>query len=278
MSKKMHNEILLARTIQQNFLWSDKPFSMGQAWIDLLLLAEWGDKDIVSKGEIVHLKRGQVGRSILWLADRWGWSRKRVTHFLKILEMQKMATTDSTTKGTTITIENYNKYQFDGTTEDTTEVTPEEQQKNTSKEIKEIKENNKEKNTSYSKRKTELPLRKQIPPTVEMVKTYCEERHNGIDAEYFCDFYTSKNWMVGKDKMKDWQASVRTWEKNNKTLHPEAVDQAKVEEGRRAQEENEKRLEEEHRKEMENLKKERPDLWEMSDDEVAQIAKKKLGM
>ena len=51
-----------------------------------------------------------------------------------------------------------------------------------------------------------------IPPTVEEVKAYCEERHNGIDGQVFCDFYASKNWMVGKSKMKDWRAAVRTWE------------------------------------------------------------------
>jgi len=54
------------------------------------------------------------------------------------------------------------------------------------------------------------------PPTLEKVKNYCEERNNGIDAQYFIDFYTSKNWFVGKTKMKDWQASVRTWEKRQK--------------------------------------------------------------
>ena len=120
---KMDNEILLARTIQQNFVWSDKPFAMGQAWIDLLMLAEWKDKDVIAKGSIVHLKRGQVGRSILWLAERWGWDRKRVRRFLKILETQKMATTESTTKGTIITIENYDKYQFQGTTDEPTDGT-----------------------------------------------------------------------------------------------------------------------------------------------------------
>lgn len=114
---KMDNEILLSRAIQQNFLWSDKPFTMGQAWIDLLMLAEWKDKDVISKGSIVHLKRGQVGRAILWLAERWGWDRKRVARFLKILETQKMATTESTTKGTIITIENYDKYQLNGATD-----------------------------------------------------------------------------------------------------------------------------------------------------------------
>jgi hypothetical protein len=55
-----------------------------------------------------------------------------------------------------------------------------------------------------------------IPPTVEMVREYCNERKNDIDPENFVDFYTSKGWKIGKDKMKDWQATVRTWEKNRK--------------------------------------------------------------
>lgn len=54
-------------------------------------------------------------------------------------------------------------------------------------------------------------------PTLEEVKEYCEERNNGIDAETFINFYESKGWMVGKNKMKDWKASVRTWEKSRNT-------------------------------------------------------------
>ena len=54
-------------------------------------------------------------------------------------------------------------------------------------------------------------------PTLEEVKEYCEERNNGIDAEMFINFYESKGWMVGKNKMKDWKASVRTWEKSRNT-------------------------------------------------------------
>ena len=52
-----------------------------------------------------------------------------------------------------------------------------------------------------------------IPPTVQEVDAYCKERNNGIDAQSFVDFYSSKGWMIGKNKMKDWKASVRTWEK-----------------------------------------------------------------
>ena len=52
------------------------------------------------------------------------------------------------------------------------------------------------------------------PPTVEEVKAYCLERKNKVDPQKFVDFYACKGWMVGKNHMKDWKASVRTWEKN----------------------------------------------------------------
>lgn len=52
------------------------------------------------------------------------------------------------------------------------------------------------------------------PPSVEQVEKYCLERNNGIDAQSFVDFYDSKGWMIGKNKMKDWKAAVRTWERS----------------------------------------------------------------
>lgn len=54
------------------------------------------------------------------------------------------------------------------------------------------------------------------PPTLDEVEQYCLERANGIDAQTFIDFYESKGWMIGKNKMKDWKAAVRTWERKNK--------------------------------------------------------------
>ena len=59
-------------------------------------------------------------------------------------------------------------------------------------------------------------------PTLVEVKNYCILRKNNIEAEAFIDFYESKNFMIGKNKMKDWKACVRTWEsrekKNPKTM------------------------------------------------------------
>ena len=54
------------------------------------------------------------------------------------------------------------------------------------------------------------------PPTLEEVEAYCRERGNCVNAQRFIDFYTSNGWMVGKTKMKDWKASVRTWEQEDK--------------------------------------------------------------
>ena len=53
------------------------------------------------------------------------------------------------------------------------------------------------------------------PPTLEDVKAYCIERGNNVDAQRFIDYYTANGWKVGKNPMKDWKASVRTWERNS---------------------------------------------------------------
>lgn len=52
------------------------------------------------------------------------------------------------------------------------------------------------------------------PPTLEEVTRYCEERGNLVDPKQWFDYYTSNGWMVGRNRMRDWRAAVRTWEKN----------------------------------------------------------------
>lgn len=54
-----------------------------------------------------------------------------------------------------------------------------------------------------------------IPPTAEEVRRYCQENNYSVDAERFVDFYECKGWMVGKNKMKNWKAAVRTWVRQN---------------------------------------------------------------
>lgn len=53
------------------------------------------------------------------------------------------------------------------------------------------------------------------PPTLDDVSAYIRERGSNVDAQRFLDFYTAKGWIVGKNRMKDWKAAVRTWEKRD---------------------------------------------------------------
>lgn len=74
--------------------------------------------------------------------------------------------------------------------------------------------------TDTEKEKTRAKPKRFVPPTPDQVKAYCRERNNRVDAERFVDFYASKGWMVGKTKMRDWKASVRTWERSEVPAEP----------------------------------------------------------
>lgn len=60
-----------------------------------------------------------------------------------------------------------------------------------------------------------------IKPTTQEIADYCKERGNNVSPSTFFDFYESKGWLIGKTKMKDWKAAVRTWEKNNQARTPQ---------------------------------------------------------
>ena len=88
-------------------------------------------------------------------------------------------------------------------------------------------------------------------PTLEEVEEYCRERNNGIDAETFVNFYESKGWLVGKTKMKDWRACVRTWEK--KSIHIIAKEEKPIPDWFDKQLEVESELSEEDRRFIEEV-------------------------
>ena len=70
-----------------------------------------------------------------------------------------------------------------------------------------------DKDIEIEKRENRENRKRFIPPTLEEVTNYCYERGNNIDPQQFIDYYTSNGWLVGKNKMKDWKACIRTWEK-----------------------------------------------------------------
>lgn len=114
----MSGWIKIHRSITGNPLWTDKPFSRGQAWIDILLRVNYEDKEIMLGGNITNVKRGSFITSELKLMDRWGWSKKKVRAFLSLLENENMIVRYATQKGTTITVVNYSIYQDFGTAQE----------------------------------------------------------------------------------------------------------------------------------------------------------------
>jgi len=64
------------------------------------------------------------------------------------------------------------------------------------------------------KRREEKRRKESIKPSLQDVKSYISEKNFSLNAEEFFDFYESKNWMIGKNKMKDYKAAIRNWERN----------------------------------------------------------------
>ena len=139
--------IKLNRQIQDHWIWSNHEYAF--AWIDLLLLVNHESRKIMVNGIPTVIKRGQTLTSIKKLAARWGWGRNTVYRFLNALERDKMVTRVGTSNGTTLTIENYGKFQDKGntngtpnrTSNETTGGTSDGTQTRKNKNEKEIKEN-----------------------------------------------------------------------------------------------------------------------------------------
>jgi len=85
--------------------------------------------------------------------------------------------------------------------------------------------------TSYTKEN--IKEKKFQKPKVEEIQSYCKEIGANINAEQFYDYYESKGWMIGKNKMKDWKAAVRTWKRNNSSSSNKSVANEFLELGRK---------------------------------------------
>jgi len=210
----MDGWIKLYRKISDNKLWTCEKFTRGQAWIDLLLLANHSYGYFFVRDHKIEVQRGEVGWSENKLAVRWKWSRSKLRNFLKQLEKEQQVKQRKSHSYSIIEIINYEIYQEkeqqDVQQKDNRKTT-ERQQKNTNKKNKEEIKN--EKNI--------------IPPAKNLVIEYCQQRKNNVDVNRWYNFYESKGWMIGKNKMKDWQAAIRTWEDEKDDEFNKAIREAR---------------------------------------------------
>lgn len=129
--------IAINRNILNNTLWLSESFSRSQAWIDLLLIANHKDNFFFIRDIKIDVKRGELARGEVSLAERWRWSRNKVRNFLKLLEKEQQIIIKKSKVINKIVIINYEKYQENNnrknnrkTTESTTEGQQKGQQKN----------------------------------------------------------------------------------------------------------------------------------------------------
>jgi hypothetical protein len=160
------------------------------------LLLKANHKERSYRGVKIEVGCVMTGRELL--SKETGLSVQQIRTCLERLKSTNEITIKSNKQGTIIQVVKYKDYQVT-TNESTTNQPTSNQQVTTNKNVKKEKNDN---NTF-------------TPPSAFDVLDYCKERKNYVDAETFIAFYQSKGWMVGRNKMKDWKACVRTWEKSS---------------------------------------------------------------
>ena len=192
------------RDIQNHWLWEDKPFSRGQAWIDLILLVNHEDNKTLIDGELVEVKRGSRITSLRKLADQWGWSTTKVKKFLEQLDKDNMIKYKTDTKKTLVSIENYGLYQ-DG---DNTEKTPK------SGDFEKNKFNIKSKNESANEKCIEVYSENKTPSNTDITGISKEVKNTEITEKK----HSSNTEITEKKHRDNTEITQSKTNKNDKEL------------------------------------------------------------
>lgn len=177
----MAGYIKLYRDIQEHWTWQDKPFSKGQAWVDLLMMANHDSNRVILGNEIILVERGCLITSEVKLAQRWGWSRHKVRDFLNLLISDSMIEKKSDSKKTYLKVLNYSVWQDSETTKGQQKDsigTAKGQRRDTNKNDKNVKNEKNEKNNISTSGLSSDPVRekskkaKQIPLFDETTEQY----------------------------------------------------------------------------------------------------------
>jgi hypothetical protein len=199
-------------------------------WVYLLLNAQWKAKTVKFHGRWMKTQPGQLITGTQKIAEATGLTRDIVRRCLKDLAPtgKGAITRQSTRQGSIITICNWELYQ-NGNGKSPNE-SPNEAPSDapwTPHGRPTIQEGKKEKkgkedppsippkgDVLSGKNKAKEGKKRFKPPTTAEVQKYAKEKgytKDDIDPEQFVDFYESKNWYVGKNKMKNWKAAARNW-------------------------------------------------------------------
>lgn len=215
--------IKLHRKLLDSWVWKEKPFDKGRAWVDLLLLAAHKDMRLKIDNKITKIAKGSFVTSTVKLSERWGWSRNKVLRFLDVLECEQMLKTKRTRNGTVVTIVNYGFYQVDETTNETMNGTTNGTADETADGTQNKKVRNKElyiKEKERDKEKESTPSPKHKHGEYKNVLLTDEELAK-IKAEYPTDYEDRidnlSSYLASKNvSYKSHYAVIRRWAREDK--------------------------------------------------------------
>jgi uncharacterized phage protein (TIGR02220 family) len=201
--------IKLWRRLKDSDFWLGEKFTRAQAWVDLLMLANYGDGCFRVRGQRVEVKRGQLAYSEVTLAERWKWSRNRVRRYLSELsgKTEQKIEQQKSNLTTLITIKNYDLYQGDGTPNGTPNGTPDGTHNKKKKNIKKKKERD-----IYPYPSQELKKGGATKETPEIVKSVVAYLNEKTTSKFNPDLKSTKNLILGREKegyaLKDFRAVI----------------------------------------------------------------------
>lgn len=218
----------IPRSILVDEQWTKEPFTKGQAWIDLVLLANWEPGAITIQGVVVPVGRGEVGWSEGALAERWRWSVGKVRRFFDELErygrIDRKRYRQRDRRKSVLTICDYDQFsgdnRRDGMGNDLGDSIGDsigsKKKRNREREKREksvvVGQGHGDQTDADAPNTHPKRVSRFSPPSLEEVTAYCSSRQSSVDPERFLDYYTCNGWKVGKNPMKDWKAAVRFWE------------------------------------------------------------------
>jgi hypothetical protein len=212
--------IKLYRQIQDNPIWTSESFTRGQAWVDLILLANHEDGYIYVRGNKIQVKRGQVGWSQKRLSQRWSWSRSKVRKFLKDLEEEQQIKQQKNNVSSLITIIKYKDFQKkeqQSKQQRDSRETAEEQQRDTNKNEKNNKNDKKRESAREIIQKTLNGFGKPLMA----VKLFDRDEFSEAFLEY---------WLYRKESYNHWpnEYSVMECYRRLEELRQKGQDPVKV--------------------------------------------------
>lgn len=195
----MSGWIKLHRKLQDNPLWTSEPFTKGQAWVDLMLIANHSSKEVIIGNCVIPCSRGQIITSYGKLSKRWRWGVKKVRLYLSLLRRLSMIELEGVQKATQITLLNYKGYQDSGHDEGTMRARSGHDEGN-KQECKECEE---------GKKNTQLDM------FDEFWCSYPKKVKKGTARKVWLKLKPSKKLLDKIIEALEWQKKSKQWNRDN---------------------------------------------------------------